>query len=197
MGAEAECRVWWNQQTSIGKALLETRELLFRGTFRLKIPFDAITTLEARNGQLQVSWPEGPAVFELGSAAEKWMEKIRNPKSLIDKLGVKPGMAVAVDGVEDAEFRRQLSERTTEVSEGKPAARTELFFYGIDGQRRLEGITKALQALREGVAVWTVYPKGVKTVTESDVRTALRGLGWKDTKVAAFSATHTALRWNR
>ena len=32
----------------------------------------------------------GEATFELGPKAERWAERIRNPKSLLDKLGVKP-----------------------------------------------------------------------------------------------------------
>src|SRR5262249_46333737 len=149
-------------------------------------PLKAISAMEARNGQLQVTWPDGPAVFELGAAAEKWLEKIRNPKTLVAKLGVKPGMAVVIDGVNDSEFRRQLEEQTATITDGKPGPGTELFFYGINDKKRLAGIEKALKHLPSGVSVWTVYPKGVKIVTEADVRGLLRGLGWKDTKVAAF-----------
>jgi hypothetical protein len=43
VGAEAVCRVVYGDQVSEGKALLETAELLFRGDFRLKIPFREIT----------------------------------------------------------------------------------------------------------------------------------------------------------
>ena len=38
MGREARCEVHYGRQTSEGKALLETSEILFRGDFRLKIP---------------------------------------------------------------------------------------------------------------------------------------------------------------
>ena len=37
---------------------------------------------------------EGNAVLDLGDQAARWAEKIRNPPSLLDKLGVKPGLRV-------------------------------------------------------------------------------------------------------
>lgn len=193
MGAEAECRVWWNQQTSIGKALLESEEVIFRGTFRLKIPLKSLAAAEARNGQLQLVWDGESAVFELGAAAEKWLTRIRNPKSLLDKLGVKAGATVAVDGVEDPSFLDKLAQREVKIAKRN----APLLFYGLDSPKRLPHLEKLLATLAAGTAVWTVFPKGVKTITEADVRTLARGQGWKDTKVTAFSSTHTALRWHK
>ena len=46
-------------------------------------------------------------------------------------------------------------------------------------------------------AVWVVYPKGLKTITQNDVIKAGRAAGLVDTKVCSFSATHTALRFKR
>src|ERR1044071_1409968 len=101
MGSESQCTVRFGDQRSEGKAQLETDHLIFRGTFRLNIPRKAITKLDASDGALRVTFPDGTAVFELGPTAAKWADKIRNPPSLIDKLGVKPGMRVAVLGVDD------------------------------------------------------------------------------------------------
>ncbi|MCX6024232.1 MAG: hypothetical protein NTZ05_21375 [Chloroflexi bacterium] len=56
-----------------------------------------------------------------------------------------------------------------------------------------------LPELRAGLpptgALWVIYPKGVKAVTEGDVLTAGRAAGLTDVKVAAFSPSHTALRF--
>jgi hypothetical protein len=41
-------------------------------------------------------------------------------------------------------------------------------------------------------ALWVVRPKGSAAVTEHDVFDAVREAGLKDTKVVAFSKTHTA-----
>ena len=74
---------------SQGKALLETSELIFRGDFRLVIPFKEIQELRAEDGVLAVRFLEGEARFEIGARAAKWAEKIRNPPGRLDKLGVK------------------------------------------------------------------------------------------------------------
>src|SRR5256885_13033276 len=91
MGNESNCKVRFGKQQSEGKALLETSEILFRGDFRLKIPFSTIKSAKAVNGELRLQTAEGLAVFHLGATAEKWCDKILHPKSRIEKLGVKPG----------------------------------------------------------------------------------------------------------
>jgi len=132
MGSEAQCTVQFGKQRSEGTAQLETDHLLFRGAFRLKIPHKAITTLDADRTTLRVTFPEGTALFELGPAAAKWADKIRNPTSLLDKLGVKPGMRVAVLGIDDESFLEQLTARTTEVARRTPKKDTEIIFFGAD-----------------------------------------------------------------
>ncbi len=92
MGRELICNVRSEGRTASGKALLEANEVIFRGDFRLKIPFASLKSITARNGQLHLKWTEGAAVFELGEQAEKWAHKILHPKSTSEKLGIKPGM---------------------------------------------------------------------------------------------------------
>src|SRR6266436_1535702 len=104
MGQEKGCRARFGKQASAGKALLETSEILFRGDFRLKIPFSTIKSVKAANGELRVETPEGLAVFQLSDAAEKWRDKILHPKSRMEKLGVKPGAKVSLFGDLEAEF---------------------------------------------------------------------------------------------
>ena len=61
MGQEIKCRVDYGKQSSKGQALLETAEVIFRGDFRLKIPFRSIRTLEAASGKLMIGFEEGSA----------------------------------------------------------------------------------------------------------------------------------------
>ena len=44
-------------------------------------------------------------------------------------------------------------------------------------------------------AMWIVYPKGIRAVTQNDVLAAGRALGLLDVKVISFSAARTALRF--
>jgi hypothetical protein len=49
--------------------------------------------------------------------------------------------------------------------------------------------------LKGAAALWIVYPKGQKDITENDVLAAGRKAGLKDVKVVGFSPTHTALKF--
>jgi hypothetical protein len=106
MGREAQCRVDYGQESSRGKALLETSEVLFRGAFSLKIPFREIRALDAADGRLRIQFSGGSAVFHLGDSAEKWAARIRNPPSRLDKLGVKAGTKVRLIGRRIMSFAR-------------------------------------------------------------------------------------------
>jgi len=77
VGQEAKCQVSFGGQVSEGRAYLETTALLFRGDFRLQIPFSQITPLSAADGELAVTSAAGVARFQLGPLADKWREKIR------------------------------------------------------------------------------------------------------------------------
>src|SRR5882724_11000127 len=98
MGNEAKCLVRFGKQVSEGKALLETSEIIFRGEFRLKIPFVMMKSVSAVDGELLIQTADGLAAFELGDAAEKWAHKILHPKTRMEKLGVKVGARVSVLG---------------------------------------------------------------------------------------------------
>ena len=192
MGQEATCEARFGGQLSAGKALLETDALIFRGTFRLSIPLGSIQTAEAADGLLRVTSAKGTAIFDLGAQAEKWAYKIRNPRSLADKLDVKPGMRVSLCGVGDASFLEQLNSRTSDVRKGKPAKESDLIFLAVEGIKDLARLAPLEGSLKRNGGIWVVYPKGRKDITESEVLKAGREAGLVDTKIARFSDTHTA-----
>lgn len=198
MGAEAVCNVRYAGQVSEGKALLETNELIFRGDFRLRIPFRDIdiSRLTDADGELSVTFGEGTAVFELGRNAPKWAEKIRNPRGLMEKLGVKTGQRVAVLGVADASFLDDLRARTTELSEGGLTAEADIVFYAADETADLVRLPELLASISKKGAIWIVSPKGKGArLKDVEIMAAAREAGLVDTKVVSFSDTHTALRF--
>lgn len=195
MGAEAVCLVRYGAQTSGGKALLETAELLFRGDFRLKIPFRDISSLTGEAGELRVGFSEGVAVFDLGADASKWAAKIRNPRGLIEKLGVKSGARVAVIGIEDNGFLADLRSRAVEVAMDRLIPDADFVFYAADDIDSLGRLPELRSSIVKKGAIWAVSPKGKGArVKDVDVMAAARAAGLVDTKVVAFSDTHTALK---
>jgi len=194
MGNEAACKLRHGGKTYLGKALLETSELVFRGDSRLKIPFSTITTLQARDGELHVHTKEGLSVFELGERAEKWREKIANPKTLLDKLGVKPGECVSLTGEFAPDFLASLKKQSA-VLQPEAAKGASWYFLAAESRPDLQRVRILANALEGAAALWIVYPKGQTSITEADVRTAGLRAGLTDIKVASFSATHTALKF--
>ncbi len=195
MGAELVCDVTWKRKTVRGKALLETNELLFRGDdLRLKIAFKTITAVDERDGSLRITTPDGVASFALGTKAVVWADKIRNPKSLIDKLGVKPEHRVVVLGVQDEEFLAQLTARAGDVSM-RLRKNADVVFLGAETADGLVRLVKLRDAIKRDGMIWTVTPKGKGGVREADVMAAGKAAGLVDVKVAAFSATHTASKF--
>src|SRR5260370_37199032 len=90
MGKELQGAVRVGRQRHQGKILLETNELIFRGTdYRLKITFAEMRDVQAKNGQLRIATNDDVLTFEVGTAAEKWREKIVTPKPNGQKICVK------------------------------------------------------------------------------------------------------------
>jgi hypothetical protein len=201
MGNEAECTLKLGSRKSQGKALLETAELIFRpsdGGARVKIPFSSIKSAKAVGGELRLKTVEGITVFALGPASQKWCEKILHPKTRVDKLGVKSGSSVSLLGEYDEEFRRELRGATPKISDRKIDAAAEFIFLSAPSRKELAtGIGKAAKSMKGATALWIVYPKGKKEITENDVLAAGRKAGLKDVKVVGFSPTHTALKFVR
>ena len=162
---------------------------------RLKLEFPSIKSASAGDGKLRIEVTDGIAVFELGANAAKWLDKILHPKTRIEKLGIKSNAAVSLAGTFDADFLAELRAATKNVSNGKVAADAEWIFLAAESPKDLSHAGKFAKQLKGAAALWIVYPKGQKQITEKDVIDAGRRSGLKDVKVVGFSATHTALKF--
>jgi hypothetical protein len=192
VGLEAKCQLRVGRAIHEGKALLETDELLFRGDVRLKIPLTSIKSVTAADGVLRVDHADGRAAFSLGPAADRWAERIRSPRTLIDKLDIKPGAVVSVFGVTDAAFLEQLAARTTNVSLGKLNAKSAVILLAVEKPKDIDKIQRIAEKMPRAAMLWVVHPKGVTGVKDTDIFAACDTAGLTYTKVARFSATHTA-----
>ena len=193
MGQELDCRMHYQRRTIAGKAYLETDFVLFRGAERLKVMHRDLTRVTAAAGMLKLDFPGGPAEFELGKAAEKWAQKILNPPSRGDKLGLKAGLVYRLVGEFEGAFQEELRTRDTKPAPAK--AKADLVFYAARKSADLGQVKKLAGGMKSDGALWVVYPKGVQDIREIEVLEAGRAAGLKDTKVASFSEKETALRF--
>ena len=114
---------------------------------------------------------------------------------LLDKLGLRPGMRVALIDIDDPDIRPLIAERTTELTEGWPEPETDLVLLGADSVAALAPLEDLAGRIRPAGAIWVVSRKGkAATLRDVEVMDAARAAGLIDNKVASFSASHTALR---
>jgi hypothetical protein len=194
MGLQVKCRARYGELASSGSAKLESERLIFHGDFRLTLAFKDLTSVEAKDGELWVRFPGGAAAFELGTHAEKWATKIRNPKGLLDKLGVKAEHQVSLLGIADESFCKQLKERTNKVTTGQPKAGSDIIFLAASAKEDLKKLGSLQGRLKKNGALWVVWPKGKPELREDDIRSAAGEAGLVDVKVVKFSESHSALK---
>jgi hypothetical protein len=194
MGLEADCTATISGRSVAGKARLEDKDLIFRGDERLRIPLASVKSAAATGGRLEIRHAAGEVSLELGTQAEKWALKLRYPKSRIDKLGVKPGQRVAILGVDDAGFLKEVRERTGDVALGKPKRGTDLVFVMMTERAQLGKLAALQRTIKPEGAIWVLWPKGRKQLREDDVRAAGPDASLVDVKVVAFSETLSGLK---
>jgi hypothetical protein len=194
MGLETFCEVVYDGVPYAMKVLLETEALVFRGPLKKTIPFAAMSGLEAYDGALGFTLDGVRVEVHLGPKSCAWMDKIKNPRRLIDKLGVKQGEAVVVLGMDDTDFHQQLSERTTNVLNSVPDGPVRWVFLQTDQTSDLDRLGDLRRSLEPAGAIWVIHPKGRQDLKDLHVFAAAKSAGLVDVKVSAFSATHSAIK---
>ncbi|MBI4543721.1 MAG: DUF3052 family protein [Gemmatimonadetes bacterium] len=215
MGQQAFCTARWAGRSSEGKLLLESDALVFRGEFRLAVPYREMKRVTTRDGWLTIEYAAGEASFELGPLADKWAHRILHPKSLIDKLDIKPVAAALVIDIPDEEFWQQLRAEKPQVTVTSvdtiaralagPAAPAripsvpqdapfDMVLFRAETREELAHLPHLRRCVKPNGAVWVVTPRGKPEVRDVEVIAAARDAGLVDVKVVRFSGTHTALK---
>ncbi|WP_184717638.1 DUF3052 family protein [Caulobacter sp.] len=192
MGKEAS-GVWGqlSEGESEGKLLWEPPKLIFRGAYRGIYQGHALKHVRVEGDDLVLR--DGTRFTMEPGQAQTWVHAIENPPTRLDKLGVKPGMTVVIDGLEDAAFLAELSARVEPVEADE---NVDLLFLAAEDLADLDRLEDWAGALADKGAVWVVAQKGKGApLKDAEILEAARGLGFVDTKVCAFSTTHSALRF--
>jgi hypothetical protein len=194
MGLEKTCAVEYGGKAVTARVQLEPTALIVRGALKLKVPLAEITSYEAMAGQLHITHGRETLRLALGPDAEKWALKIRYPRGRLDKLGIKPGMRVAVIGIDDPEFLAELSERTTDVAFGKAKSDTDVMVVAMSQTRDLLQLDALRARIKKNGAIWVVWAKGRKEFREDDLRAYGPKVRLVDVKVMSFSDTLSGLK---
>src|SRR5712691_6984485 len=114
---------------------------------------------------------------------------------LLDKLGVRPGMRVALVDIDAEAIGPLLADRTSDLTTGWPEPETDVILLGADSTDALLQLESLSRQIRPNGAIWVVSRKGKSaTLRDVDVIDGAKAAGLVDNKVVSFSSTHTALR---
>lgn len=202
MGQEIKTQLRLDGRIIDVTALLETDTLVFRGGTTMTIPFAEMFSVEASSGWLELKTPRGLVLLELGPKAEVWRERIKNPKALVEKLGLSETKKVCVVGKLDADLRADIEASGAKVAKTARGKDFDVVFVAANVKKDLEKLPAIKETIVPDGAIWIVYPKatasGVKVdpeLTERAVLTAGRTLTLTDNKQVKINDDLTAVRF--
>ena len=197
MGTVVEGSVTVGGQKVNCKADFASDHVTFSGGRRGEVPYSKIQVMGTARGVLKLRVDGALMEFPLGDKVDRIANKVRRPPTLMDKLGVKAGLNVAVIGIDAKPFLAELEKVVPDYRRGEPARPVDLLFLGVRGVDGLERIASLVDLVVPDGGLWVVYPKARSTLRESHVLEAGRAAGLKDIKVARISQDLTALRFVR
>ena len=195
MGREAECRCTWAGESADCKVLLETHDLILRGTICRQLPIASLKQIEVQGDVLTFRAGESAVALHLGAKlAQSWAKKLAAPPAtLASKLGIATSKVLLIGHVDSEALEAALAEAAT-TSSSMPEQLVACVHTPAELDRALARAT----SYAANPPIWIVYRKGTRgDLPESIIRNVLRGQGFMDTKVAAVDATYTALRFSR
>jgi len=195
VGQELKTTLRFDGRILEGVALLEGDSIVFRGGATITLKFSEIFKAEANAGWLDLQTGRGLLLFELGPKAEVWAEKIKNPKALVDKLGVDAQKKVAIVGKLDEDLRADLEGTGAKIAKSARGKDFDVVFVAASAKKDLEKLPSVREMIKDDGGIWIVYAKGSAALTEREVLTAGRTLQLTDNKVAKVDEVLTAVRF--
>jgi hypothetical protein len=196
MGNDATCSLTIDGRTFHGTAVLEHKDLLFRGDLRLVIPLKGIDDAHADEGRLVVVFGGRTVTLELGAQAEKWAARITSPPSRADKLGVKAGMRIALVGMKDEALVEEIGSRGGVLQTGARSKDLDMIFFAAQAPKDLARLAAMAGRLEPSGAIWLIRAKGRGApVSERESMAAGKQAGLVDVKVVSYSETHSAEKY--
>jgi hypothetical protein len=198
MGTEIVCEAKYKRASYRVKLHLDAQTLTLRDELKLSIPLKEIQQVAAKGDLLTVKWKDSTVVLDVGNKAERLADSIRNPRSLLDRLGIKPDHTVSILGLDDPSFVQELRQRTNAVADDSVKAKSDVIFLRARERADLQRLKMLRRSLKSNGAIWVLWKKGLKgaeDVKESEVMAAGKSQGLVDVKVASFSDELSALKF--
>jgi hypothetical protein len=195
MGRTALCHATLGKHSGETEAMLESDHILLRGDFRAKLLLPTLRAVRADGGALQADTELGALVLMLGEReAALWQKKILSPPSLAQKLGIAAQTRIHV-----VDAHPRLMATLAPIAANIGAIETaEIVFVSIDTSDMLRALPALTARMPRDAQLWAIRPKGkAAAFKESELMAALRDLGFRPNKTAAWSAECAADRYRR
>lgn len=115
-------------------------------------------------------------------------------RSRTEKLGIKPGLRVAVMGLKEPGFVEELKEAGGSVAARSAPGPFDMIVLRLDATSDLPLLLDAKKRIVPNGMIWAVWPKGRKEFREDDIRHFGPQAGLVDVKVMAFSDVLSGLK---
>jgi hypothetical protein len=194
MGLEVIAHVELGRERGEAKVHLDAAQLQLSGGVRARIAIKQASGWRVEAGCLIGNWQGVKLAIELGeAAAQKWLDKILNPPSLAQKLGVHSGKTLhwQVESIVLRDFFAQLG------VDHSPIIKADLCFAEVSEPAHLVSLLTLALKLKNPQQLWVVRRKGKSAkVKQAQIMTALAQLGFKPSKTAAWNDDYGADRYS-
>lgn len=195
MGRETVAVAHWRGEVAEVKALLESQEIILRGTIRARMARSGIANV-AVDGEVLTLLSDGePLVLGLGAKeAAKWRDTLaKPPPSLASKLGIGEGRPAFVMGTGDDIALADALEGARCATTAEAGVLLAILATEADLMSAY-----AVAEQNPQLMLWCVYPKGKGAAYgDTAIRNFLRQRGYVDSKSCAVSPELTATRYGR
>jgi len=196
MGQETKGKARIEGSEVEGRLYLESDQLLFRGGGnRLAIALNDLKSARANGGTLVLTVGRKKYEFDIGSLAQRWADRMSNPRTLVQKLGVKSDSTVAYIGARDAKLLAELESAAETVSKKCTRRDYDLIFVGVEKPSDLELLKGFDASIKSNGGVWVIFPKGTPDLKAEIIIPKVKSKGLVDNKIARVSDRLTGMKF--
>lgn len=197
MGLERTTSVFVGKKGYECVVLLEAHSLICRGGLKRSWPLAELKHAAVRQGRIEFESGGERIAVELGDRAASWLDRIQNPRSRLQKLGVTATMSVCVLGAAEPDALAELLDALDAPPKKRLTAAADLVLCFWRDPEKLSALANIASKLADRGAVWVLWPKGRKDFAHEHVVAAARHAGLSSTRSMGFSAELTGLRFVR